>query len=99
MNGKKRRKGKRRAKKQKHAPIKNADIGTVLIHSLVENSETKEEDRIVLNAIKDSVWSVYESRNTLGAKVHWAAAGILAAYNLGKTGINIPTGKKKAESS
>ncbi len=95
----KRKKGKRQTKKQKHAPVRNADIGTVLIHSLVEDSETRAEDKIALNAIKDSVWSVYESENTLGAKVHWAAAGILAAYNLGKMGINIPTGEKKAESS
>lgn len=95
----KRRKQKRKTEKQKRPPVKNADIGTVLIHSLVENSETREEDRVALNAIKDSVWSVYKSKNTSGAKVHWAAAGILAAYNLGRMGITIPTGEKKVKSS
>lgn len=87
----------RKGKKKRHPPVKNADIGTVLIHSLVENSETREEDRMALVAIKDSVWSVLESKNTTGAKVHWAAAGILAAYNLGKEGLKLPTGEKKAE--
>lgn len=78
-------------------PSSNAKVGTALIHSLVANSSTREEDRLILNAMKDSVWYVFRSQKNVSDKIHWAAAGMLAAYNLGRTGLKIPVEAKKAK--
>jgi hypothetical protein len=86
---------KRKSKKNKYPPVGSAEIGTAIIISLVQDSKTREEDRAAINAIRDSVWQRMNSESTQNDKVHWATAGILAAYNLGKTGIKIPSGQKK----
>jgi len=88
---------RKRKKKSKHPPIGNAEIGTAIIFGLVENSETREEDKMALNAMKDSVWQKINSKHAQAAKVHWAAAGMLAAYNLGRWGTKIPPTEKKVE--
>lgn len=80
-------------------PSPSAKMGTAIIQSLVANSSTREEDRLVLNAMKDSVWYIFLSNKNVDDKIYWAAAGILAAYNLGRTGIDIPVDAKKMETS
>lgn len=80
--------------KMKPSPI-NVSLGTTIIHSLVSNSQTREEDRVAINAMKESVWFYMNSAYTQNDKIHWAAAGMLAAYNLGRWGVKIPTGKEQ----
>lgn len=88
----------RKRKVDKRPPKTNANIGTAIIHSLVSNSETREEDRAALMAIKDSVWHYLNSPYNQDDKTYWAIAGMLAAYNLGKLGLkSIPIAKKKVE--
>jgi len=86
-----------RRKSKKKPPTANANIGTAIIQALVSNSETREEDRMAINAMKDSVWHYMNSLHTQNDKVHWAAAGMLAAYNLGRFGTKIPTGDRRVE--
>lgn len=89
---------KQKNKKKKYPPVGSAEIGTAIIIALVQDSETREEDRIAINAIRNSVWQKMNSgKFKQSDKVHWASAGILAAYNLGRTGIRIPAGQKKVK--
>jgi hypothetical protein len=82
---------------KKKPPAANVNIGTAMIQALVANSQTRDEDKVAINAMKDSVWHYMNSQHKQTDKVHWAAAGMLAAYNLGRWGTKIPPIKKKVE--
>ena len=86
-----------RKKKTKKPPVGSAEIGTAIIFALVQNSETRDEDKMPINAMKDSVWQKINSDSPTGDKTYWAAAGMLAAYNLGRWGVKIPVSQNKVE--
>ena len=85
---------KKRKRKVKRPPESSVKLGTSLILGLVSESSTREEDRIALNAIKDSAWNTILNERQVNTKVYWTASAILAAYNLGKEGLNLPIKEK-----
>ena len=87
----------RRKNTKRKPPVDSARLGTAMIHAIVSESQTREGDRVVINAIKDSVWYFMNTMHPQDDKVHWATAGILAAYNLGRWGAKNAVNKKKVE--
>lgn len=92
-------KRKRKSKKngiQKPSP-QSAMLGTALITNFVKNSAPKEDDKPILEAMKDSVWHNLRGNASANQKAYWMAAALLAAYTLGSEGIKLPVPKGKSQ--
>ena len=96
MAKRKQKPSKNNKRPQKPSP-QNAMLGTALITNFVKNAKTKEEDRPILEAIKDSVWSSLNGKQANDQKLYWAAAAILAAYSLGREGLKLPVAQPDSQ--
>ena len=73
----------------KKPPPQSALLGSSLIVNFVKGFEAREEDKPILEAIKDSVWRTLRSNQPAEQKAYWAAAAILASYNFGREGLKL----------
>lgn len=64
--------------------------GTAITVNLVNRSgPVRDKDKAVLDSIKASIWERIEKEKASEDLRLWAAATILAAYNLGKEDLNL----------